>query len=296
MSMKIESSDYPKIFVDADDMSNKAQRIYKGLNKAVLFILFVATIMVSIDDHIVSEFKYWHLSTGVLFLVASLLLVCLFYIKPERKWYLGRAVAESIKSISWKFMMSAEPFDADDNKNNEALFIKRLNEIYKKANENGALLKSISGNTEPISRVLKHVRSLTYIEKKSIYLENRLQEQIEWYSGSATTNKNRANILLFGVISLQVVTAGYLIFFSNSFHFSNIPEITIFIVTAILALIEMNKYRELKESYLYTANELIYIRNRVSIINSDLELNEFVSDAELAISREHTMWLARREN
>jgi len=294
--MKLASTTYPIGYIDADTMSNTAQKNYKGLNKAVLLILFVATIMVSIDDQIVARYKNWHLYTGVLFLIASTMLICLFFLRPERKWYLGRAVAESLKTMSWKFMMSAEPFDSYDKKKDEALFIERINQIYKKANNSGAQLKSNKENNELITNVMREVRNLSFMEKKAIYTENRLQDQIKWYSKNAISNKNWANFLFVLVIFFQLITAVYLLFFANSFHYSNLPEITIFMVTAIFALMEMNKYRELKESYLYTSNELIYIRNRVSIINSDLELNEFVSDAELAISREHTMWLARREN
>jgi hypothetical protein len=56
----------------------------------------------------------------------------------------------------------------------------------------------------------------------------------------------------------------------------------------------MNKYRELQRSYSFTRFELNNIRNRFGEINSDDDLNIFVEEAEQAISREHTMWLARK--
>ncbi|MCV5359976.1 DUF4231 domain-containing protein, partial [Escherichia coli] len=40
--------------------------------------------------------------------------VYLFSVRPEKLWYGGRAVAESIKTITWRYVCRAEPFQGDD--------------------------------------------------------------------------------------------------------------------------------------------------------------------------------------
>jgi hypothetical protein len=49
-------------------------------------------------------------------------------------------------------------------------------------------------------------------------------------------------------------------------------------------------------SYAQAAHELRLILAREPYVESDEEFSGFVSDAENAISGEHTMWLARRDN
>src|SRR5690606_15189811 len=42
--------------------------------------------------------------------------LCIFigYQKPDRIWYNARAVAESVKTLTWRYMMRAEPFQATE--------------------------------------------------------------------------------------------------------------------------------------------------------------------------------------
>ena len=64
--------------------------------------------------------------------------------------------------------------------------------------------------------------------------------------------------------------------------------------TSIISIGELNKYKEIYQSYALTKQELNIIRTKFRQIQNDVELNDFVLEAEQAISREHTMWLARR--
>jgi hypothetical protein len=56
----------------------------------------------------------------------------------------------------------------------------------------------------------------------------------------------------------------------------------------------LNKYKEIYQSCALTKQELNIIRTKFRQVKDNTELNEFVLGAEQAISREHTMWLARR--
>ena len=292
--MKISQSDFPSEFLKADISSRKAQKNYKGLNLGILIALLGATIMVSINDQLVKTCQNWNQINGIILLLGAAGSTYLYFRKPEVKWYLGRAVAESIKSLSWKFMMKAEPFNSGNDPDDKALLFNRIHEIVEKSGENGFDIDAPSSHDHTITQKMIEVRNSTFLERKDIYATHRVDDQIGWYKTTAIKNKIWGTCLVWLMILCQCIAAMYLIFWAKDFHTLNLTEVIIFIVTALIAIIEMNKYKELKESYSYTHNELIYIRNRFNTINSEKELDEFVNDAELAISREHTMWLARR--
>ena len=60
------------------------------------------------------------------------------------------------------------------------------------------------------------------------------------------------------------------------------------------AWVQMRQHRTLATSYGVAAQELGLARAAVSSAASEDEWARVVSDAEDAVSREHTMWLARR--
>jgi hypothetical protein len=62
---------------------------------------------------------------------------------------------------------------------------------------------------------------------------------------------------------------------------------------SISAWIQLNQYRTLETSYAVAQQELLIIIERLETVSED-KWALFVSDAEDAISREHSMWLARR--
>jgi len=57
------------------------------------------------------SYKTFLAITGaVLFFISLALSVYVKSAKLECTWYDGRAVAESVKSLSWRYMMGADPF------------------------------------------------------------------------------------------------------------------------------------------------------------------------------------------
>lgn len=57
----------------------------------------------------------------------------------------------------------------------------------------------------------------------------------------------------------------------------------------------MRQHEELAQSYAVAALELGFIEEQVGRVSDDKGLSAFVADAESAISREHTLWIARRD-
>lgn len=281
---KIKADDYPCYHEDASQQSMKSQHMYKRLIWAILIVMTLSTLMQSFQNTIDNRLK------GSIVFISFLGTVLVMIFQPDKSWYIGRAVAESIKTLSWRYMMKSQPFDladADDN------FMKRCSEILSAAIKNeGFVHKPLCKHRDIITNGMVEIRSFPFDERKAVYLEDRIKDQISWYENKSKFNRVRAIASLLVIGGCQLVALIFLIFFGKSDF--DLTSVMIVIATSAIGIMEMNKYRELERSYSFTAFELNNIRNRFGLITTGEDLDIFVEEAEQAISREHTMWLARK--
>jgi hypothetical protein len=64
------------------------------------------------------------------------------------------------------------------------------------------------------------------------------------------------------------------------------------LLVTVFALLRLNQYETLARAYHITAIELHTISQSLASVETEDEWSRFVADAEEAISREHTLWLA----
>jgi hypothetical protein len=63
-----------------------------------------------------------------------------------------------------------------------------------------------------------------------------------------------------------------------------------------LSWIQAKRFSELSASYALAAHEISLIKEQSLSVMTDDDLSQFVGDAENAFSREHTQWIARKDN
>ena len=63
-----------------------------------------------------------------------------------------------------------------------------------------------------------------------------------------------------------------------------------------LGWIQAKRFSELSASYALAAFEISLIKLQSGSIKTDEDLSRFVGDTENAFSREHTQWVARKDN
>lgn len=102
--------DFPALYRSADDLSRSSQAHFLRALRVHLVTLVVAAILSIIS------IPHWSIAAlQVLALLGALgCSIYLFSMRPDRLWYAGRAVAESIKTITWRYVCCAEPFQGDD--------------------------------------------------------------------------------------------------------------------------------------------------------------------------------------
>jgi uncharacterized membrane protein YbhN (UPF0104 family) len=289
----INNEDLPSLYHSADQASLSAQKLYFwGLG--VYLVLLVLAALVSF---LWPSNTQGAIASASLFLITLCILIGLKVEKPGDIWYNGRAVAESVKTRSWRWMMQAAPYE--DNGNIDIMrkeFISDLRSILEQNRSLSRELSLSSGVLAPISEKMQTVRAQTLIERMKIYQEQRISNQAAWYSKKAIFNKRRALQWFCISIALHATAIGMLLYRIKEPHASVPVEVIATAAGAVLTWLQAKKHNELNSSYGLTAHEIVLIKGEALSVRNEKEFSEFVVNSESAFSREHTQWVARKSD
>lgn len=286
----MQERDFPALYQSANDLSLESQTHFFRALKFHLVLLVVAAFLSFV------HFPHW--SVGVLQLLALLgALSCSIYLfskRPDRNWYAGRAVAESIKTITWRYVSRAEPFQGDDAKT-RSQFQQKLKSIV---DQNQAVAQAFTKylDAPQITDAMIQMRTSSLDERKNRYAENRIKDQLVWYAKKAAFNRNASSAFFWALIvanGAAVLCAILRITFIEVPHWPT----DVFVATAagLLSWMQAKRFAELASSYALAAHEIGLIREQSQQPATDEEFSLFVGDAENAFSREHTQWVARKD-
>lgn len=288
-----DALDYPALYKGAGKLSAEGQRMYLALLRLEYILLIIgAALTMPLADN-----ATYYVLRAFIFLLALATLIYRTATKPDQDWYKGRALAESIKTSTWRFCMRAAPFgDADTVNIPIAQYRNFLKAILASNRHIGQKLPPDSAANDQITASMLKVRCLSLTERAQYYLEYRIKEQRLWYQTKATDSKR---------IGLRWATAcgsAYLLAISLSLLQIAHPTINLFpieplivIASSIVGWIQIKKFGELASSYALTAHEIGIVQGQISEVISEESMSNFVNEAELAFSREHTQWTARTE-
>ncbi|MGI8823937.1 MAG: DUF4231 domain-containing protein [Acidimicrobiia bacterium] len=210
--------------------------------------------------------------------------------RSEKIWYQARAAAESVKTMSWKFMMRATPFDADKA---EHLFVERLIALLDQLPDQP--LTPPEPDAPQVTAAMRAVRAAPLETRLAVYRRDRIADQCAWYTGKSRYHHRRARswdgamlVLLLTELVLAVLRISRL----------NIPVAGLIAigVATITTWIGARNFESLAVAYSVAAHELLAIRFELeTLLPDEQEWSTFVDDAEDAISREHTTWSASRQ-
>lgn len=288
---KLEDSYLPALFQASDEASLEAQSNYYLALKSYLFLLILAALI---------SFYYPKDSLGAiasasLFLITLGILIWLKVQKPEDTWYNGRAVAESVKTRSWRWVMKAEPYDRDcTDEQIRKEFISDLKSILDQNRSLSSHLNWKNNNGNAISEQMVAIRNLPLEDRLSIYKEERVKDQADWYAKKSQLNKRRAK--QWFVISIILHSAAVLmLLYRIKDPGASLPiEVVATSASAVLTWLQAKKHNELNSSYSLAAHEIVLIKSEAESVNSEHSLSKFVLNSESAFSREHTQWTARK--
>lgn len=281
----------PTLVGASDDASRRGQRLYVGLffGQLLCTVAVPAILAYPFTDDLAKRAQAGCAASA--FVVGVVIAATLRQRSFERIWYQGRAAAESMKSMAWKYAMRAEPYAGLD-----------ASEVYRRdmAKQVGAgKLVAFSGSAmtdEVITPEMSALRQRALTDRMDVYLRERIQDQVSWYVKRGRQWKGFETALFFAVLALQMLGAAYMI---ARAVVPTLPSALASVLSAgasaLLAWGAMRHCGEIAEAYGQAVVDLALARARASAVGDEPGFAAFVSDAENAISREHTTWLARRE-
>jgi ABC-type transport system involved in cytochrome bd biosynthesis fused ATPase/permease subunit len=289
----LRTEDYPALYQSADSASTAAQTAYLRCIKAYAALAIVGAALASIGI----ESRVAALSAAAIFLGGLFLSILIAVKRYEDTWYRTRAIAESIKTTCWRFMMGAEPFD----------HILRLNEARQKLThllrrilqEHKHLAGELAGNPAEKSQITEtmiRIRELTLDERRQVYRRERINEQRQWYAGRSKTNTAEARKWFVVLVLLQGGAISFVLL-RVAFPDWKFWPTEMFVVAAASTLgwMQVKRFRELTAAYALTAHEIGLADAELGDMNDEPQFSRFVGDAENAFSREHTQWVARKD-
>lgn len=287
--LTLTHSDLPDVWRVADAESGKGQKLALRLTiaKAGGVVLAALGGAVSVGEVGVAV-GAWIILVGFVAALASEVLSWIF--QPERAWYEGRAVAESVKTLSWRYSVGAEPFlptlaerDAAD------LLRRRVDSVVSELSEH----TEFTGDNPVVTPAMNRLREQPFAVRREVYIEGRTKEQQGWYVKKAKFNRNRSRtwrvLLIFTEITavalaLAKIVGGWPIDYAGLLGAA---------IAAGAAWVAVKQFSPLASAYSVASKELAIQADKLRTVEEE-DWASVAADAEEAISREHTTWLASR--
>ncbi|WP_053719156.1 DUF4231 domain-containing protein [Saccharothrix sp. NRRL B-16348] len=282
--------DLPGLFEAADSASLDGQHRYvRGVRLRLL--LAVAAAATGAVPFIVGRVDVAAIGTAIALAAVSITELNLKAARPEDRWYDGRALAESAKSLAWKFGVGGLPFEkTGDDQATERRFIQQLHKLLEDAPST-----SIRPSQRPVvTKGMRTLRAAPFAERKAAYLEARIADQQRWYTAKAARNERLAGWWRAGLLSIEVIGICAALGKAVGAVRFDLAGVVAAVIAAGTAWISLRQLSTLARAYTFAANELAIVRSRLELVEDEPSWANEVADAEEAVSREHTMWRASR--
>jgi hypothetical protein len=295
---EVNATDYPALFQAADRASLAAQRRHLLFTSTILLSLVIAAGLGALSGVIQSAKTAFAVASTALVSLSFVLTAIRRALKPEKLWYGGRAVSESAKSMAWRYMAGADPYSmATPVADIDTRFIADLKSMVKDSDELAVGFGSQFADRPQISPRMREVRSSPLPQRKQVYVTQRIADQRSWY-GRKAKKSQKAESWYFVIIlvsqAFALAAGAYMISSPDSKW--NLVGVFSALASALVAWLQVRQHEELAQSYAVAALELGFIEEQAEHVSNDQGFSAFVADAENAISREHTLWIARRDH
>lgn len=282
----------PQLFQAADRASLDGQATYVGRTRLRLLLICAAGIAGAVTGRWGPEqLDVAGVVTSSLFAAALSIEMLMARDRSDKAWYDGRAVAESVKTLAWKFAVCADPFPATMPYHEAVLLLlARMRKVGRQFSD----LSLVPVDAPAISSWMREQRAGDLESRKTTYLVGRVCEQRRWYDGKARYNRRRSRrwrgvlmvLELVGVVTSAVSVLAELEVL--------IGPVLAALAGAVVAWLETKQHDSLARAYSAAVHDLAEIEARLELVRTEEAWAAEVADAEEAISREHTVWLASR--
>jgi hypothetical protein len=286
----VTDNDYPALYRSADGASKSTKRGHIAIVWAQSGCLILGA-GVGLWP---SESRVTAVIAALLFLASLAATIFARTQQFQQSWYQARALAESIKTTSWLYMMGADPYNADD-VSSAQVFRATLTQLLEDNRSLGDHFESTPAADEQLTPRMEEVRQLNLGEKVAFYRNYRINDQRQWYTQQGTVNRTQGKLWFRILVALYLLaTVSVLIRVAApgfNYYASGLLAVA---ASSVLTWIQLKRYSESAAAYVLTSHEIGIIQQGLGSISDVGQLSTFVANAESAFSREHTQWAARR--
>ncbi|MCY3766264.1 MAG: DUF4231 domain-containing protein [Gemmatimonadetes bacterium] len=291
----VEDEHFPGLYQSADRSSISAQRRYIHIHRWHLFCLIFGSVCVAIATKFPVAATWTYVLLAIVLAIGIFLTLISRVRRDNEVWFDCRAIAESTKTATWRFMMKADPFK--DDSTSEQSFLEKLRQIRgARPSSPKDLAQNLDANAQSVSGFMNEIRRKSVDERRNLYLESRLRDQKTWYSNKAIFNSRKENRWSWTVVVLQISAIAFAIIQAclSGLPLNVVPLLMTCAASAV-AWSQMKRYSELAQTYSLAAQELGDQETIALHITEEADLINLVRQVEETISREHTLWCARRD-
>lgn len=287
-------SRYASVYGLSDTASLRGQRSHLTLLRLELAIVIVGALLGAIDA------RASVLSAAVAFVVAIVLRAARMASQPVGDWYGGRAAAESVKTLCWRYAVCAGPFErALSEADADTLFVQRLDDVLSQISALHALPPP-EAEGEQITGWMREIRGQPLAARRDTYRRLRIDDQRAWYAKKARAAEASNRRWSIAVLLLECAGAALAIASLAGVvgYAETSPAVLLGVVAALIAAAtawtQARQFGNVAAAYTIAHQELGAILSLMGRPFDEPAWSEFVDSAEGAISREHTMWRAAR--
>jgi hypothetical protein len=298
--LQFEPTDFPALFQAANRASVRAQASYFRVLQAEMYALILGALLGAIGS--LDRVAFGNTTFGELALIGSMLALLLGLSialisrqrRFEEQWFNCRAISETVKSLSWRYMARAAPLQQNSLKDADAAFGSAIADIIQDWKDRVSLAAEDVASPQRTAK-MRATRESPFEARLNAYRVGRLIDQQRWYSRRAREH-DRSETRWFGLASLAQVAAVAIAVLTLAFpHFFKVRPVGVAatVASAAFAWSKGKRFRELSSAYSLAAQELAVAEGDAEHVSNDAELAELVQEVEERTSREHTTWRAR---
>lgn len=288
----LADADLPGLFEAADSASLAGQRQYARTVRLRLLLVLLAAItgMISLRTG-PAGIDLAAVGTAIALSAISLTQLSLKTSRPQDRWYDGRALAESAKSLAWRYSVCGVPYTRQDNE--EATEHRLVEQMSRLLDE--APTTSIRSSRRPaVTATMRRLRAADLATRKAAYLRCRIIDQQAWYASRAEFNERRESLWRTSLLVIEILGVTAALAKAAGFIDLNLAGLAAALIASGMAWINLRQHATLARAYTFAANELAIVHSRLKLVEDEENWAVEVADSEEAVSREHTMWRASR--
>ncbi|NSL43863.1 DUF4231 domain-containing protein [Streptomyces sp. 8P21H-1] len=285
---------FPPLFRvnDRQALARQSESFRAVRTQLIVLLSATATAMLAerLESHVPSA------CAAVLYALAIVIGVHTSRRRARAHWQAHRAVAETLKSLAWQYMVHGGPFHSRV-RNPEALFAERSEERLRELRKVGwedTRDGTAARGAGQITAAMRAVRAKPFEVRRDLYLRERVLEQFVWY-GNRAARAHRASALWSSVTAALTLMALLAAVF-RALGLIGGWDLTGFLSTAAAAGVawqEVHRHRPLTYAHTLIEQDLKTLRVTMGTTVTEEGWAEAVAEAERLVSPQHTDWLGR---